>query len=76
MTCCGKVTTVMGTMYRVNISGNVSGPVKRLSGACRILVNQQGVVEKAGPKTGDEVLCWFPGEALADGCIVGIVEEG
>ena len=75
MTYSGKVTTIAKGGFRVNINGNVSGPLKRLSGACRLVVNQQGVFEKRLPEVGDEVLCWFPGEALVDGYVVGIVED-
>lgn len=76
MTCYGKVTTVAANGYRVNVNGNVSWPLKRLSGAVRLAADTQGVLARASPKIGDKVLCWFPGEALADGCIIGIVEEG
>ncbi len=75
MTMEGSVSSVTGSLYRVNISGSLSTPIPRLTSACRIKVSLPDSLEQIPPQIGDHVLCWFPGDALRDGYIVGIVEE-
>lgn len=74
MTYLGTVSTVTGKLYRVNVSGNISAPIGRLTNAFRETVDSQGATVEDPPKVGEKVLCWFPGEALCDGCILGILE--
>ncbi len=69
----GTVTVVTGSLYRINISGSLSAPVPRLTSACRLRMDS-GLEQYLPPAVGDSVLCWFPGDAFRDGCIIGILE--
>lgn len=73
MTVSGTVVTVNGDQYRVNCSGNLSAWIPRLTSAAHFSVDS-GALTMTPPGIGDEVLCWFPGEALCDGYIIGIAE--
>ncbi len=75
MNAMGTVVTVQGNQYRVNFGGGPSALIPRLTSACRIQTDSGGTLSQIPPSVGDRVLCWFPGEAYCDGCIVGIVEE-
>lgn len=68
------VSTVQEGRYRVSAGGDVSAPIPALSGAYRQKIGTDGTVRRIPPALGDAVLCWFPGNALRDGCIVGIWE--
>lgn len=74
MMISGTVTAIQSDTYRISIGGSVSSPIPKLTSAGRLSVNPSGAVEQTPPKIGDEVLCWFPGDAFCDGCVVGIVE--
>lgn len=75
MILLGRVSTVSGRLFRVNFGDSLSAPIPRLTSACRLRVNLPNSVEELPPAVGDKVLCWFPGDAFCDGCIIGI-EEG
>lgn len=70
MIVMGTVSSIEANKYRVSINGNISAAIPRLSSAFRFF----GDSGRAFPAREDAVLCWFPGEALSDGCILGIVE--
>lgn len=75
MVVCGNVKTISGKLYRVNIDGSLSAPIPRLSTAGRLHVSLPDTVELLPPVVNDSVLCWFPGDALCDGYIIGIVGD-
>lgn len=70
----GVVTMASGSRYRVNISGSVSAPIQRLTGALKEQADGSGNKTMVPPSVGDSVLCWFPGYSFSDGCIIGILE--
>lgn len=74
MMLMGTVVTVQGNLFRVNLGGSLSGLLPCLSSACRLQQDAAGL-RKVPPSFGDRVLCWFPGNAFCDGCIVGLQEE-
>ena len=74
MELLASVSSITGEKYRVSAAGSVSAPIPRLCSAIRLEV-ENGVLEKTPPQVGDTVLCWFPGNALTDGMIIGIEEE-
>lgn len=70
----GTVVVAQGGRFRVNCSGSTSAWISRLTSAVHWEVSESGMISLTPPAVGDAVLCWFPGEALCDGHIVGIVE--
>lgn len=74
MTAQGVVVAAGGG-YRVAFGGTVSAPVPALKSAYRLKIDFAAKTwEEQPPQVGDTVLCWFPGAAYVDGCIVGILE--
>lgn len=73
MEVVGTVSSVVNGRFRVNIGGTISSPIPKLTSACTIaLVDGQLVL--SGPVPGSKVLCWFPGNALCSGYIIGMPE--
>ncbi|MCI1965890.1 MAG: hypothetical protein LKJ17_07140 [Oscillospiraceae bacterium] len=75
MEILAKVSSIDGGKYRVSAGGSVSSPISRLSNAVRLETDEDGKLKKILPQVGNIVLCWFPGNALTDGIIIGIEEE-
>lgn len=71
----GTVSVVAGGLFRVNAGGSLSALIKRTANAVRLKITLPDSIEQLPPQIGDRVLCWFPGDSLCDGYIIGIVEE-
>lgn len=74
MVTVAKVSLVLGKLYRVDVDGQISAAIPRLTSACRFSLSE-GVLVMEPPAPGDKVLCWFPSAALCNGYIVGVEED-
>lgn len=74
MTIDAIVSTASGGQYRVNVGGSVSAEIPALLSAYRLEIDFDAKMwEQKPPAVGDQVLCFFPGAAYVDGCILGLL---